>query len=73
MDRADFKGSSLRNVIFKNAVLSGTTFEGADVEGADFTEVAIGFSDIKNLCKNPTLKGVNAKTGEETRMSLGCP
>ena len=73
VDRATFKGSSLRNAIFKNAVLTGTTFEDADVEGADFTEVAIGQFDLRNLCKNPTLKGENAKTGEDTKMSLGCP
>ena len=72
VDRASFKGSSLRNAIFKNAVLTGTSFEDADVEGADFTEVAIGQFDLRNLCKNPTLKGQNAKTGEDTRASLGC-
>ena len=73
MDRATFKGSSLRNAIFKNAVLTGTTFEDADVEGADFTEVAIGDFDLRSLCKNPTVKGQNAVTGEETRITLGCP
>lgn len=73
VDRASFKGSSLRNAIFKNAVLTGTSFEEANVEGADFTEVAIGQFDLKSLCKNPTLKGENAKTGEDTRASLGCP
>uniref|UniRef100_A0A7S3PBN9 Thylakoid lumenal 17.4 kDa protein, chloroplastic n=1 Tax=Amphora coffeiformis TaxID=265554 RepID=A0A7S3PBN9_9STRA len=73
VDRATFKGSSLRNAIFKNAVLTGSTFEDADVEGADFTEVAIGSFDLRSLCKNPTVKGTNAKTGEDTRMSLGCP
>ena len=72
VDRASFKGSSLRNAIFKNAVLTGTTFEDADVEGADFTEVAIGQFDLRNLCKNPTLKGENSKTGEDTKLSLGC-
>jgi uncharacterized protein YjbI with pentapeptide repeats len=73
VDRASFKGSSLKNTIFKNAVLTATTFEEADVEGADFTDVAIGSFDLKNLCKNPTLKGTNTVTGVDTVESLGCP
>jgi len=72
VDRASFKGSSLRGAIFKNAVLTGTSFEDADVENADFTEAAIGAFDLRNLCKNPTLKGENPTTGEDTRFSLGC-
>lgn len=72
VDRATFKGSSLRGTIFTNAVLTGTSFEGADVEGADFTEAAIGSFDLKNLCKNPTLKGENPTTGADTRLSVGC-
>ncbi|CAJ1909494.1 unnamed protein product [Cylindrotheca closterium] len=72
VDRATFKGSSLRGAIFTNAVLTGTSFEGADVEGADFTEAAIGSFDLKNLCKNPTLKGENPTTGADTRLSVGC-
>ena len=72
VDRASFSGSTLRGTIFKNTVLTGTSFEMADVEGADFTEAALGDFDIKSLCRNPTLKGVNPKTGEDTRMSVGC-
>jgi uncharacterized protein YjbI with pentapeptide repeats len=56
VDRASFKGSSLKGAIFKNAVLTATSFEGADVEGADFTDAYIGDFDIRNLCKNPTLR-----------------
>ena len=72
VDRANFKGSSLKGAIFKNTVLSGTSFVGADVEGADFTEAAFGSFDIKSLCKNPTLKGTNPITGEDTRDTVGC-
>lgn len=72
MDRASFRGSSLKGAIFKNAVLTGTSFEEANVENVDFSEAAIGSYDIRNLCKNPTLKGENPKTGEDTRMSAGC-
>lgn len=72
MDRASFKGSSLKGTIFKNAVLTGTSFENADVENADFSDAYIGSFDIRNLCKNPTLSGENPVTGAETRISAGC-
>ena len=72
VDRASFKGSSLRGTIFNNAVLTGTSFENADVEGADFTEAYLGNFDIKNLCRNPTLKGENPSTGADTKASVGC-
>eukprot|EP00527_Entomoneis_sp_CCMP2396_P000380 CAMPEP_0198142202 /NCGR_PEP_ID=MMETSP1443-20131203/5066_1 /TAXON_ID=186043 /ORGANISM="Entomoneis sp., Strain CCMP2396" /LENGTH=246 /DNA_ID=CAMNT_0043805163 /DNA_START=119 /DNA_END=859 /DNA_ORIENTATION=+ len=72
VDRASFKGSSLRGASFKNSVLTGTSFEGADVEGADFTEAALGLFDQRGLCKNPTLKGQNPKTGVDTLESAGC-
>eukprot|EP00804_Cyclotella_cryptica_P002880 CCRYP_009383-RA/>CCRYP_009383-RA protein AED:0.10 eAED:0.10 QI:194/1/1/1/1/1/2/531/237 len=73
VDRATFKGSSLKGTIFKNAVLTATSFEGADVEGADFTDAYIGDFDIRNLCKNPTLRGENPVTGADTRFSATCP
>lgn len=72
VDRASFEGSTLRGAIFKNTVLTGTSFENADVENADFTEAALGNFDLKNLCKNPTLKGENPLTGVDTRFSVGC-
>jgi uncharacterized protein YjbI with pentapeptide repeats len=72
VDRASFKGSSLRGTIFTNAVLTGTSFDGADLEGADFTDSYIGGFDIKNICRNPTLKGENPVTGADTRESVGC-
>ena len=48
------------------------SFTDADVENADFTEAALGNFDLKNLCKNPTLKGENPVTGADTRFSVGC-
>lgn len=73
VDRASFSGSTLRGAVFKNAVLTATSFDNSNVEGADFTEAALGDFDIKSLCRNPTLKGANPKTGEDTRQSVGCP
>ncbi len=72
VDRASFKGSSLRGTIFTNAVLTGTSFEDSDVENADFTDAYIGDFDIRLLCKNPTLKGENPTTGADTALSVGC-
>ena len=72
VDRASFAQSSLRGSIFNNAVLTGTTFEDADVENADFSDAYIGDFDIRNLCKNPTLKGENPVTGADTKLSVGC-
>lgn len=72
VDRASFKGSSLRGALFINAVLTGTSFENADVENADFSEAAIGDFDLRSLCKNPSLKGQNPVTGADTRASVGC-
>ncbi len=32
----------------------------------------MGDFDNRNICKNPTLKGTNPKTGADTRMSAAC-
>ena len=37
-----------------------------------FLKAYIGSFDIRNLCKNPTLKGENPTTGVDTRLSAGC-
>jgi len=68
---------SLENYLFvsyNNILLADASFSfaGADVENADFTEAALGNFDLKNLCKNPTLKGENPITGADTRFSVGC-
>ena len=52
--------------------LDFSSFVDADVENADFTEAALGSFDLKNLCKNPTLKGENPVTCADTRFSVGC-
>jgi uncharacterized protein YjbI with pentapeptide repeats len=72
VDRVTFDGSDLEGARFTNAVLSGTTFKDANVANADFTDSYLGPFDLKKLCENPTLKGTNPKTGQETRLSAGC-
>merc|ERR1719238_1932760 len=72
LDRGFYKGASFVGTNFTNAVLSGSTFEEADLEDSDFTEAYIGQFDQRKLCKNPSLKGENPKTGAPTRESAGC-
>ena len=73
VDRVSFDGSSLKGAIFANAVLTSTSFKNADVTNADFSDAYLGDFDQKALCRNPTLKGENEKTGVDTRFSAGCP
>mmetsp|Transcript_15532 Transcript_15532/g.46961 ORF Transcript_15532/g.46961 Transcript_15532/m.46961 type:complete len:177 (-) Transcript_15532:231-761(-) len=72
VDRVTFDGSDMKGAIFANAVLTGTSFDGADLENVDFSEAFIGDFDLRRICKNPTLKGENPKTGMPTRESAGC-
>lgn len=72
VDRVTFENSDLHDAIFENAVLTGTNFDGANLEGVDFSDALIGQFDLKNLCKNPTLKSANQKTGADTKESAGC-
>lgn len=37
-----------------------------------YSDAYIGQFDIRNLCKNPTLKGENPTTGADTRLSANC-
>lgn len=73
VDRASFDKSDLSKSIFKNTVLSGTTFEGSNLKDTDFTDAYLGPFDLRNLCANPTLEGTNPVTGEDTKLSAGCP
>lgn len=73
VDRASFDKSDLSKSIFKNTVLSGTTFEGSNLKDTDFTDAYLGPFDLRNLCANPTLEGTNPVTGEDTKISAGCP
>uniref|UniRef100_A0A7S2WDI2 Uncharacterized protein n=1 Tax=Rhizochromulina marina TaxID=1034831 RepID=A0A7S2WDI2_9STRA len=72
VDRSDFQGSNLQGAIFENTVLTSTSFQGADLTNTDFSESYLGDFDLRKLCKNPTLKGENPKTGNPTRTSAGC-
>eukprot|EP00871_Galdieria_phlegrea_P002587 jgi/Galph1/3329/GphlegSOOS_G2003.1 len=71
-DRVNFDESDLSGAIFKNSVLSESSFDNAILENTDFTDAYIGQYLSKSLCSNPTLKGMNPKTGVPTRASIGC-
>lgn len=72
VDRVDFRKSNFRGAVFQNTVLTGSNFEDADLTNADFTDAYIAMFDVKPLCKNPTMKGTNPKTGADTFESAGC-
>eukprot|EP00307_Rebecca_sp_RCC1486_P005449 CAMPEP_0119406026 /NCGR_PEP_ID=MMETSP1335-20130426/517_1 /TAXON_ID=259385 /ORGANISM="Chrysoculter rhomboideus, Strain RCC1486" /LENGTH=232 /DNA_ID=CAMNT_0007430085 /DNA_START=16 /DNA_END=714 /DNA_ORIENTATION=+ len=72
VDRAFFKGASFKDVLFVNTVLTSTSFEDADLENTDFSGAYLGQFDARKLCKNPTLKGTNPITKEDTKESAGC-
>jgi len=65
-DRVTFLGTNLKDANFNNCVLTGTSFEGANLENTDFTDAFIDQYGIRPLCRNPTLKGTNPKTGADT-------
>ena len=72
VDRVSFDGSDMTDAVFMNAVLTGTSFDDANLENVDFSDSFIGDFELRKICKNPTLKGENSKTGAPTKASAGC-
>merc|ERR1711965_1051098 len=66
MSKAYARDSKFTNADFSNGVVDRVSFDGSDLrganlEGADFSEAFIGDFELRNICKNPTLSGENAK------------
>jgi len=72
VDRVTFTGANLKGAVFQNAVLAGATFEEANLENSDFTDASLETYAVKPLCTNPTMKGTNPTTGQDTYLSAGC-
>jgi hypothetical protein len=54
-------------------VVGNTRFEGvATIESSDWTDTELSAFQRKYLCALPSARGVNSKTGADTRESLRC-
>jgi len=85
---ADFTGADLRGAGLEDLSMDGATFKNADVrgayigqsildagnlEGADFTDAQLPVKTLPLVCEREDVKGINPKTGADTRESLMCP
>ena len=74
VELAQFTRSNMKNTIAKEMyVVGGTNFEGIlSIENSDWTDTELRADQRKYLCGLPSAKGVNPKTGENTRDSVRC-
>jgi uncharacterized protein YjbI with pentapeptide repeats len=71
LDSARLIKANLSNAVLEGAFAASARFDGAIIDGADFTDALLRPDEQKKLCK--VAKGINPKTGRDTRDTLLCP
>eukprot|EP01035_Chromulina_nebulosa_P017212 gene17212-22734_t len=74
VELAQFNRANFRNTIAREMYVVGyTNFEGiVDIENSDWTDTDLRKDQRGYLCSLPSAKGINTKTGVDTRESLLC-
>jgi hypothetical protein len=73
-----FEGANVEGVDFSEAAIVCILWRIKPDERSNNCKTCIfcvflqGTFDLRNLCRNPTLRGANPTTGADTKLSAGC-